>query len=59
MGNLHDYEMDIKKLWKDGQELRDWILDSKCNCSYECAWSYNILASPKYYPKLAKVAIKR
>jgi len=52
MGNLYDYEMNIQKLWKDNESLRDWIVSSKCNCTYECAWSYNILASKKHYPGL-------
>lgn len=47
MGNLHDFNMDLEALWANNQELRNWIKESKCNCTYECAWTYNILASNK------------
>jgi radical SAM protein with 4Fe4S-binding SPASM domain len=53
MGNLYDYDMNLLKLWDDNQKLRSWIKKSKCHCTYECAWSYNILSSPKHMAKLA------
>ena len=36
-----------------------WIKDSKCNCSYECAWGFNILGNIRYQPKLIAAALKR
>ncbi len=52
MGNLYDHDMNISRLWGKNTELRKWIKDTKCNCSYECAWSYNILSSPKHMLQL-------
>ena len=59
MGNLYDYNMDIQKLWKSNVELRKWIKKTKCHCTYECAWSYNILSSPKHMAKLALAPLKK
>ncbi len=53
MGNLNDFDFNILELWAKNQELRNWIKDTKCHCTYECAWSYNILSSPKHMGKLA------
>lgn len=58
MGNLYDYDMNITKLWEANAALRKWVLESKCNCSYECAWSYNILSSPKHWPEFALSVIR-
>lgn len=52
MGNLYDYDFDVLKLWADNKKLRKWIKKNKCHCTYECAWSYNILSSPKHMVKL-------
>lgn len=51
MGNLKEFDYNFSKLWKSpkAKSTSKWILDSKCHCTYECAWSYNILASKKYY----------
>ena len=59
LGNLREYDMNFMKLWLVEMEqlTKDWVLDSKCSCSFECAWSYNILSNVKYTPKLAKAAI--
>ena len=54
LGNLKDYNFDFMKLWNDtkGNQTRKWIKDTKCNCNWECAWTYNILSNVKYVPKL-------
>jgi len=59
MGNLRDYDMDLIRLWRDlaSDDLRRWIADSKCNCHYDCAWSFNILANREYRIPLAMAAI--
>ena len=51
LGNLRDFDMDLPLLWQANAPLRQWILDSRCHCTYECAWSYNLLASPRYWPR--------
>lgn len=54
VGNLRDFSMDFKKLWNSSRasEIKDWVRDTKCNCHYDCAWSFNILAGKKFQPKL-------
>ena len=54
LGNLRENEMDFMKIWhnKNTQETKKWIKKSKCNCTYECALSYNILGNWRYQHKL-------
>ena len=58
-GNLRDYDMDFLKLWYDrpAQDAKKWIRESKCHCSYECAWSFNILGNLRYQPSLVSAAL--
>ena len=55
LGNLRDNEMNFMKIWNDKntKDTRDYILKSKCNCTYECALSYNILGNWRYQASLA------
>lgn len=61
LGNLRDYDLDFMKLWHDStaQQTREFIRDTKCNCSYECAWTFNILGNARYQPKLIAAALGR
>ena len=61
IGLLRDYDMNFLKLWSDktALETKKWIKDTKCNCCYECAWSYNILGNLKYQKDLISAAISR
>jgi len=61
MGNLHDHDFDLMSLWDTAQseELRTWIRDTECNCTFECAWSFNVLGSPRHQPGLALAALGR
>ena len=33
---------------------KNYILRNNCNCTYECALTYNILGNWRYQPKLIK-----
>ena len=59
LGTLKDYDYNFTDLWHDDETARvkNWILETKCNCTYECALSFNILSSLKHQPKLIKGAI--
>lgn len=61
MGNLHDHDFDLMSLWDTAQsnELRTWIRDTECHCTFECAWSFNVLGSLKHQPGLALAALGR
>ncbi len=61
IGNLRDCDFDIKKmlLSEKAKKTRKWIMENKCNCTWECAMNANLLYDIKSYPKLlAKAAIK-
>ena len=59
LGSLRDYDMNFMKLWADTKTLdtKKWIKDTKCNCTYECAWSFNILGNAKYQKDLILAAL--
>ena len=61
LGNLRDYDMDFGRLWRDraAREATAWIRDTNCNCTYECAWSFNILGNLRYQPSLIGAALGR
>ena len=43
-GNLRDFDLNFMALWDsaEAQKLRKWRDETKCSCTYECAWSYNL-----------------
>ena len=59
LGSLRDFNYDLLELWNSPKvmETRKWIKDTKCNCTYECAWSFNVLGNWKYQPKLISAAL--
>ena len=54
LGNLREHNMNFMDIWKSKKtkETKDFILKSKCNCTYECALTYNILGNYRYQPSL-------
>lgn len=60
MGNLKDYDFNFKKLWKNktSSDTRNWIKDTKCNCHWECIYSYNIISDKKQLIKSASKSLK-
>lgn len=61
LGNLRDHGLDFGALWRASAaaEARRWIVDSECNCSYECALGFNILGNARYQPQLLAAALGR
>ena len=61
LGNLRDYGMDFMKLWNNQKckEVKKFIKDTNCNCSYECAWSINVISNKKYIPGLIINSLKQ
>ena len=59
LGNLRENDMDFMKIWdsKLNKNTKEFIIKSKCNCTYECALSYNILGNWRYQFQLIKTAI--
>ena len=58
LGNLRENNMDFMKIWKNNitKNTKKFIIKSKCNCTYECALSFNILGNWRYQPQLIKAA---
>ena len=61
LGNLRDYNMNFMELWKNEQtkNVKKFIKDINCNCTYECALAINIISNKKYIPALLKNSIQQ
>jgi MoaA/NifB/PqqE/SkfB family radical SAM enzyme len=59
LGSLREYDYDFLALWNSSKvlETRKWVKDTKCNCTYECAWSFNVMGNWKYQPKMISAAL--
>ena len=60
MGNIKDFEYDISKVLQknESKNLRKWIKDTKCKCTFECATAANIVWNYKNVPKIAGSALR-
>ena len=56
MGNVYEHSLNFLNLWdtQAAQEIRKWVVQSKCRCTYECAWNWNILGNRQYLPQMVK-----
>tara|TARA_B100000029_G_scaffold223166_1_gene221100 strand:- start:1744 stop:2847 length:1104 start_codon:yes stop_codon:yes gene_type:complete len=54
LGNLRENNMDFMKIWnsKKTKDAKNFIKKTNCNCTYECALTYNILGNWRYQPRL-------
>lgn len=54
LGDLRENEMNFMKVWKNDKtkEAKKFIKDTNCNCTYECALTYNVLGNWRYQPRL-------
>jgi len=55
LGQLRDTGWDLAALWRTGaaDALRDWIRETRCACTWECAQADNVLFRPASWPALA------
>ncbi len=60
MGNLRDFNFDLKLLLasNENNKLREWITESKCKCSFECALTSNVAWNVREYPQLIVSSLK-
>ena len=60
LGDLRKNDMNFMKIWNNdvSKNTKKYIKDTNCNCTYECALSYNILGNYRYQHKLIKAALK-
>jgi len=56
IGNVRDVDYDFKRLWYSpkADEIRDFIRDTKCFCTYECFLTVNILFNPLVLARVMK-----
>jgi MoaA/NifB/PqqE/SkfB family radical SAM enzyme len=61
LGKVSEFDFDVMRLWNSptAQKLRQWIVKSRCHCTYECAWTCNILGNWRYQPALFTGALGR
>ena len=61
LGNLRDYDMNFMELWnnKATADTKKFIKDINCNCTFECAWSLNVISNKRYIPELIKLSLKQ
>ena len=54
LGDLRENNMNFTEIWKgaEAKKIKKFIKDTKCNCTYECALTYNILGNWRYQPSL-------
>ena len=60
LGKLRDYDWDLGRLLADSnsRSIQDWIVDSKCKCSWECSNAANIVWNPSQYPRLLRESVR-
>ncbi|MFH1108848.1 MAG: radical SAM protein [Planctomycetota bacterium] len=54
LGNVRDFDYDIVKLLraKKAQQMRRFIRNTKCRCTFECAMYASLVFNPMQYPKI-------
>ena len=54
IGNLRENKMNLLDLWKskNNKNIKKFIKETNCRCTYECAISFNILGNWRYQYKL-------
>ena len=59
-GNLRDFNYDIRKIMHQSnvKKTQNWIKDSKCHCTFECATNVSVMYDWKGYPNLLKRTIQ-
>lgn len=54
IGNLKDFNYNFLQCWESdvAKDIKRHIIETKCRCTFECAWLINIFADIKFYPKI-------
>ena len=60
MGNLQEYDMNLPKLMRSAtaRAIRRGIRSTNCFCSFECAWTYNVIFEPRNWKDLIGEYVK-
>ncbi len=56
LGNIRDFDYDLAALWNASaaDETRDWIQDTRCQCTQECFLSVSLLIQPNHWPDIVR-----
>lgn len=59
MGNVREFDYDIVRLLqsRQAQDMRRFIRDTRCRCTFECAMYASLAFSPMQYPKIVRSLI--
>jgi len=59
-GNLREADYDISKILftKSSNDLKKWIKDTKCYCTFECAINTNVVYRIQLYPRMLRRTIR-
>ncbi|MEK6744928.1 MAG: radical SAM protein [Nitrospirota bacterium] len=60
MGNLRENDMKFSGIWNSvrAHQVRRSIRENRCHCTFECAWTVNVLARPVFWPRLAFTTLR-
>lgn len=60
IGNIRDYNLNFRKLWKSkrNQAIASWIKKNKCFCTHECNVACNTAFNLKHFIKIGFGAIR-
>jgi len=60
LGNLRECNMDFSAIWNStlAEQARQMIRNSRCHCTFECAWTVNVLARTTFWPRLAGATLR-
>jgi MoaA/NifB/PqqE/SkfB family radical SAM enzyme len=61
LGSLKEYDYDLTRLLANPQALQlvEWIRDTRCHCTFECALATSLIFHKPSYPRIAWRAMKR
>jgi len=53
-GNVRDTDLDFMRLWQGDRSvaLKKDLRRTRCHCTYECAWSVNVLTKPVFLGRM-------
>jgi len=55
-GNVREAGLDFLRLWQGAKamSMKADLRRSRCQCTYECAWSVTVLAEPAFLPRMLR-----
>jgi MoaA/NifB/PqqE/SkfB family radical SAM enzyme len=60
LGNLRENGMDFSGIWNSAraEQARHTIRKGRCHCTFECAWTVNVVARPVFWPRLTFMTLR-